>query len=264
MAERPAAPLTMKMKLLVDTKAGRVLYAETGKDVVDFLFSLLTLPLGAVAQLLTAGAGAGSVVPQLDGPAAPTSAVAKLLPAAGAMVGSVGNLHRSVEALDASHVCRREATKALLEPAVLQLVVTAAAPAPAPNGRLFRCKGCPCSPRCYDYATRVSGTPCPVCKVEMTTEVQLVEPDGDAKPPAAAAGEGSSAGYVRDMVTYTVMDDLSVAPMSTICAVTALAALGVTDITGLQAKTVEIGYQEVIILIEVMYNYWIALRLVCN
>jgi hypothetical protein len=66
------------------------------------------------------------------------------------------------------------------------------------------------------------------------------------------------------MVTYTVMDDLSVAPMSTICAVTALAALGVTDITGLQAKTVEIGYQEVIILIEVMYNYWIALRLVCN
>ena len=93
----------MKMKLLVDTKAGRVLYAEAGKDVVDFLFSLLALPLGTVAKLLTAGAGAGSVVP-LDGPAAPTTAVAaKLLPAAGAMVGSVGNLHRSTEALNAGH-----------------------------------------------------------------------------------------------------------------------------------------------------------------
>jgi hypothetical protein len=65
---------------------------------------------------------------------------------------------------------------------------------------------------------------------------------------AAAAGEGSGAGYVRDMVTYTVMDDLSVAPMSTIGAVTALAALGVADISGLQAKTVEIGYKEVILL----------------
>ena len=145
----------------MDTKAGRVLYAEAGKDVVDFLFSLLALPLGAVAKLLTAGAGAGSVVP-LDGPAAPTTAVAaKLLPAAGAMVGSVGNLHRSTEALDAGHyVCRREATGALLEPVFLQLV----AAAPAPSGRLFRCKRCPCSPRCYDYAARVRGTPCPVCK----------------------------------------------------------------------------------------------------
>ena len=81
-----------------------MLYAEAGKDVVDFLFSLLALPLGAVAKLLTAGAGAGSVVAPLDGPAAPTTAVvAKFLPAAGAMVGSVGNLHRSAEALDAGH-----------------------------------------------------------------------------------------------------------------------------------------------------------------
>ncbi|XP_039811592.1 uncharacterized protein LOC120674481 [Panicum virgatum] len=224
----------MKMKLLVDTKAGRVLYAEAGKDVVDFLFSLLALPLGTVAKLLTAGA------------AVPATAVVTKLPTGGAMVGSVGNLHRSVEALDAGHVCRREATDALLEPAVLQLV----AAAPAPNGRLFRCKGCPCSPRCYDYATRVSGTRCPVCKGEMTAEVQLVEPDGAAKPAAAAAGEGRTTGYVREMATYTVMDDLSVAPMSTICAVTALAGLGVTDITGLQAKTVEIGYKEGLALLK--------------
>ena len=47
-------------------------------------------------------------------------------------------------------------------------------------------------------------------------------------------------------MTYTVMDDLSVAPISTITAVTALVSLGVTDISGLQAKGVEIGYKEVI------------------
>jgi len=42
------------------------------------------------------------------------------------------------------------------------------------------------------------------------------------------------------------MDDLSVAPISTITAVTALVSLGVTDISGLQSKDVEIGYKEVI------------------
>ncbi|KAM0860679.1 hypothetical protein ACQ4PT_046359 [Festuca glaucescens] len=35
----------LSMKLLVNSKSHRVLYAEAGKDVVDFLFSLLTLPL---------------------------------------------------------------------------------------------------------------------------------------------------------------------------------------------------------------------------
>ncbi|OIT19294.1 PREDICTED: uncharacterized protein LOC109221618 [Nicotiana attenuata] len=34
------------LKLLVDSKAHRVLFAETGKDFVDFLFNLLKLPIG--------------------------------------------------------------------------------------------------------------------------------------------------------------------------------------------------------------------------
>jgi hypothetical protein len=38
-----AAWLTLTMKLLVDTKAQRVVYAEARKDAVDFLFSFLAL-----------------------------------------------------------------------------------------------------------------------------------------------------------------------------------------------------------------------------
>ncbi|WVZ72313.1 hypothetical protein U9M48_020795 [Paspalum notatum var. saurae] len=247
MAARPATVLTMK--LLVDKKAQRVLYAEAGKDVVDFLFSLLALPLSAVTKLLTASG------PRVDLPVA-AGAVAKLpttTTAAGAtMVGSVGNLYRSVAELDAGHVCCRDAKNSLLEPVVLHLV---AAPAPAPSGGgLFRCKGCSCSLKCYDYVARVSGTPCPVCKGKMSKEVQLVEVESGGAMSAAAAGKGISrrtgTGYVRDMVTYTVMDDLSVAPMSTICAVTALVALGVSDLTGLQAKTVEIRYKEGLALLK--------------
>jgi hypothetical protein len=43
----------LTLKLLVDTKEQRVLYAEARKDVVDFLFSLLTLPVGTVVKILS-------------------------------------------------------------------------------------------------------------------------------------------------------------------------------------------------------------------
>jgi hypothetical protein len=36
----------LSMKLLVDTSARRVLFAEANKDVVDYLFSILALPIG--------------------------------------------------------------------------------------------------------------------------------------------------------------------------------------------------------------------------
>jgi hypothetical protein len=214
-------PLTMK--LLVDTKSQRVLYAEAGKEVVDFLFSLLAFPLGAVTKLLNTGA----------------------------MVGAVGKIYSSVKKLDAGYyLCRRDARNALLEAPVLQLV---AAPAlSAASEGLFRCKGCSCSPSCYNYATKVSGTPCPVCKGKMTTAVQLVEPDQEPKsggskpvpvPVMTGGGSGSSRGYVRDMMTYTVMDGLSIDPVSNISAVTSIIALGVRDLSGLQARTVEIGHK---------------------
>ncbi|KAI8539920.1 hypothetical protein RHMOL_Rhmol09G0220500 [Rhododendron molle] len=41
------------LKLLIDTKSKRVLFAEAGKDFVDFLFHLLRLPVGTVVKLLT-------------------------------------------------------------------------------------------------------------------------------------------------------------------------------------------------------------------
>ncbi|GJN37442.1 hypothetical protein PR202_gb26398 [Eleusine coracana subsp. coracana] len=91
----------------------------------------------------------------------------------------------------------------------------------------------------------------------MTTAVQFVEPEpksGGAKAAPAPAvkeeGRSSSSGYVRDMMTYTVMDGLSVVPIFTICAVTTIVALGVTDISGLQAMTVEIGHKEGLALLK--------------
>ncbi|KAM0046182.1 hypothetical protein Hdeb2414_s0009g00312921 [Helianthus debilis subsp. tardiflorus] len=42
----------VSLKLLIDKKGQRVLFAEASKDFVDFLFSLLVLPVGTVIRLL--------------------------------------------------------------------------------------------------------------------------------------------------------------------------------------------------------------------
>ncbi|KAG0477480.1 hypothetical protein HPP92_014321 [Vanilla planifolia] len=42
-----------ELKLLVDNQSKKVLFAEADKDFIDFMFSLLTLPLGSVIKLLS-------------------------------------------------------------------------------------------------------------------------------------------------------------------------------------------------------------------
>ncbi|WOG95784.1 hypothetical protein DCAR_0415112 [Daucus carota subsp. sativus] len=43
---------TVSLKLLVDNSTGKVIFAEAGKDFVDFLFGLLEIPLGSLLNLL--------------------------------------------------------------------------------------------------------------------------------------------------------------------------------------------------------------------
>ena len=52
-------------------------------------------------------------------------------------------------------------------------------------------------------------------------------------------------GFVPGVVTYTVMDSLTVSPMSAISSITLLNTFAVTDLAALQEKTVEIGYKKV-------------------
>ncbi|KAI4966336.1 hypothetical protein ZWY2020_041228 [Hordeum vulgare] len=90
----------LSMKLLIDTKARRVLFAEASKDVVDFLFSLLALPVGTAVKLLGNDA----------------------------MVGCVGSLYGSVERLDGTYVQPGASKDALLHPSVLSPRPAARAP----------------------------------------------------------------------------------------------------------------------------------------
>ncbi|TVU21807.1 hypothetical protein EJB05_31470, partial [Eragrostis curvula] len=60
MATAAATPV-LRMKLLVDTTTQRVVFAEAGKDVVDFLFSLLALPVATAVALVGKDSAAGLV-----------------------------------------------------------------------------------------------------------------------------------------------------------------------------------------------------------
>ncbi|CAM0879564.1 unnamed protein product [Alopecurus aequalis] len=206
----------LTMKLLVNSKTQRVLYAEAGKDVVDFLFSLLTMPVGTVVKLLTAET----------------------------MVGSVGNLYCSVEMLDDTYIGRDDAKKALLTPAggcetgkLLQLPEAVAPVA----GHFFRCTSY-CYVECYNNITMVNGMRCPRCGNSMGTQLKLVQPGSGSVAGGVPLVAGS--GFVQGIVTYTVMDDLKVAPMSSISGIALLNTFGVTDIGSLQEKTVQLGYTE--------------------
>ncbi|KAK3232226.1 hypothetical protein Dsin_004107 [Dipteronia sinensis] len=46
------ADMKLRLKLFIDTEAKKVLFAEAGNDIVDYLFYFLSLPVGSVVRLL--------------------------------------------------------------------------------------------------------------------------------------------------------------------------------------------------------------------
>jgi hypothetical protein len=210
----------LSMKLLIDRKAQRVLFAEASKEVVDFLFSLLALPVATAVKLVGKDA----------------------------MVGCVGNLYASVDKLDSTFVQTGAAKDALLSPSVLSPAATTnssllclpAAPSSGKPKSYFRCAngyGC-------NYMTDASGTACPGCRIPMQTATTYVAPSSGQQA-AQNASTGGAKGFVQGIVTYTVLDDLTVTPMSTISGITLLNTFAVKDLGDLQETTVQLGYNEV-------------------
>ncbi|KAF7811362.1 Mitochondrial distribution and morphology protein [Senna tora] len=170
----------LSLKLLIDTNAEKVLFAEASKDFIDFLFNLLRLPIGTVIRLLTKNG----------------------------MVGCLGKLYESIENLNDTYLLNPTQHKeALLKPT-------------APMNSM-------------SYAVTYVGE-----KAE--EEVKK------------CSGEG---GFVKEVVTYMVMDDLVVQPMSTISSITLLNKFHVKEVGSLQEKVVEVGMEEGIKLLKASLLY---------
>ncbi|CAN1131035.1 hypothetical protein LINPERHAP2_LOCUS6164 [Linum perenne] len=141
-----ATTTKVTLKLLIDKKSNRVLFAEAGKEFVDFLFSILSLPLGTVIRLLSKDK----------------------------MVGCLGNLYQSIEE----------------------------------------------------------------CANRMTAVVPYVAPPAGKK-------SDPKGGFVKGVVTYMVMDDLEVKPMSTISSLTLLSKFNIQQVGALEERVIELGMDEV-------------------
>jgi hypothetical protein len=219
----------VSMKLLIDTKNQKVLFAEASKAVVDFLFNLLCLPIGTVVKLLSSNG----------------------------MVGSLGNLYQSVENLNQNYMLPFQTKDALLNP-------RAQSSSTEISGFLTwnevnddhdeETKLYMCSNKCnfqvaYDNTTRCSANRNGYsvgCGNYMNNEVRYV---GNKKV-AEKKSHNIKCGFVKDVITFMVMDDLVIQPMSTISSITLLNKFNVKEIGTLQEKVVEMGMDEVSIYIQ--------------
>lgn len=206
----------LTLKLLIDSKREKVLFAEASKEVIDFLFNLLRLPLSIVIRLLNKNG----------------------------MVGSLGNLYESVENLSDTYMQPDQHKDVLLKPRAPFSSEQVYALLP-PNDDTVNEKlqtsfyTCPSPSRCGYNVTCDKRTICPQCKNTMNTVVRYV---------GLKVGEDvfpNTKGFVKEVVTYMVMDDLVIQPMSTISSITLLNKFNIKEVGSLEEKVVELSMTQV-------------------
>ncbi|XP_062114753.1 uncharacterized serine-rich protein C215.13-like [Humulus lupulus] len=297
------SPNVITLKLLIDSKGKRVLFAEAGKDFTDFLFSLLSMPVGTVTRLLSTNG--------ID------------------MVGSFGKLYQSLENLSDTYIQSNFDKDIILKPkssivlggsatSILSLTNNNVTTSYL-NKQLYSC-GRKNSSTCVEYVSDDPRAICPGCTSifnklltylpapQACTQVgssssslfgsstpafasstpafgsPFASPTpafgslsfassafGSSTPtssasafpfsssiPASSASAFSSSpsssssssaakqegGIVKGVVTYMIMDDLEVKPMSTISSIALLKSFKVTEVGALEEKTVSVGIDE--------------------
>ncbi|CAH9093050.1 unnamed protein product [Cuscuta epithymum] len=222
-----AAAPALSLKLLIDKKAQKVVFAEAQKPFVDVLFYLMSLPLGTVINLVTEKS----------------------------MVGALGKLYGSIVDLSETYLQPGTNKETFLSPKVQTPFPSEMPPLPLPaaadpvgNKQVYVC------PR-YDShnyntgyrcrtAARYSNDAaacCPDCKSYMNALMSYVPAVTAPAAAEASSSKGEGGGYVRGVATYMVMDDLKVMPQSTISTITALNEQNIKDFGSLEVKVVNLG-----------------------
>ncbi|XP_059456658.1 uncharacterized protein LOC132186673 [Corylus avellana] len=218
------AATKVSLKLLIDKKSQRVLFAEADKEFVDFLFSIFTLPVGVVTRLLKDGGG---------------------------MVGCLPSLYRSIENLSTTYIRPDKDKCFVLEPKVI--MPGAKVPLLLPNlGSTFRqLYSCPNYASKYyvtldcarsTYVAYDQKTVCPKCDHFTERMVTLLDP-----PRAIKASSASEEGYVIGTVKYMVMDDMEV---KALCATSLVTLLSQFDVKDIEEKVVDFGMDEGVKLLQ--------------
>ncbi|CAN1269349.1 hypothetical protein LINPERPRIM_LOCUS13549 [Linum perenne] len=199
------------LKLLINKKTNKVIFAEAGKDFVDFLFSILSFPLGTVIRLLSEDQ----------------------------MVGCLGNLYKSCENLNNTFIQPSTTKDTILKPKLQQLctnesnllLLDGLSGTPAAR-RFYKCN------KCSSDVTDICSQTCHSCYyAPMNIEVNFAG--------SYAARYINEGGIVKGSSTYMVMDNLKVMPLSTISIVNLLNEFNVQWVVDLEEKIIELGKDEV-------------------
>ncbi|MBA0871003.1 hypothetical protein Goshw_019921, partial [Gossypium schwendimanii] len=204
---------TVSLKLLVESTSQRVLFAEAGKDFVDFLFNILSFPVGTVIWLLKKQE----------------------------MVGCLGNLYDSLETMNYTYIQPTANKDTLLKP--ITSINAANVPPLLPTTEssksieIYRCDNSYSSRSCGLYVSYDSKSICPSCNKNVKQIATVVNPEKKD----SSTDEG---GYVKGVIKYMIMDDLVVRPMSAISCITLLNRFNIKDVGVLEEKTIDIGVDE--------------------
>ncbi|CAI9761533.1 unnamed protein product [Fraxinus pennsylvanica] len=158
------------------------------------------------------------------------------------MVGCLGKLYESVENLNHTYILQGKNKEIFLKPK---------APVPFTSVSLVLLTDEPTDKTYYicDYCSRQSSfsddpkTTCRTCSRAMTRALSY------GAPPQKKDGPNES-GFVKDAVTYMVMDDLVLKPLSIVSSIVLLNKYNVKELAAVQEKDVHFGMNEALKLLK--------------
>ncbi|XP_031093782.1 uncharacterized protein LOC115998365 [Ipomoea triloba] len=214
-----ASGSSVSLKLLIDKKTQKVIFAEAEKPFVDFLFHLMSLPLGTVIKLVSQK---------------------------GAMVGSLGNLYSSIKNISQTYLQPNLNRDVLLNPKIATPsfnvpLLLAAGGGASQAKKFYVCTGSngyACGRRSISEDPKAI---CPNCRSYISSEASYVAP---VKADCSSRDNESGGGFVKGVVTYMVTDDLKVMTQSTISTITIMNDFNIKDFGSVEEKDVRVGVDE--------------------
>ncbi|XP_020208318.1 uncharacterized protein LOC109793269 [Cajanus cajan] len=207
----------VSLKVMMDEKNNKVLFAEAKKDFVDVLLSFLTLPLGTIARLVAKDSNIGAV-----------------------KVGSLSTLYASVSNLEEEYLWTPTCKEMLLQPRnsmedycqQLKLNIDDTEPT-----KYFLCENA----NCY---SKSSGSLLSTFKNQRCSCGNLMNKE---MSPVKMTLEN---GFVYETADFIICDDMSVLPNGLITSVGLLRKLGIKYMDAIMERTVDISKSEVIDLLK--------------
>ncbi|KAI0489220.1 hypothetical protein KFK09_029062 [Dendrobium nobile] len=205
----------ISIRLLIHKEQKRVVYAETGSDFIDVLFSFLTLPSGSIVQLLGKQSG----------------------------LGSLDNLYKSVEQLDDKHLQTEACKEMLLKPRSAAAKICEDLKIKnihEANPRTsYICNEDTCSTKSTCYCSYVIKTRCSRCGKLMDKALSL--PKGTVEKRGVFVNEGAD---------FIITDDLRVMTISLMSGFSVLEELQINDACMLDEMVINVDNEKTLNLLR--------------